>query len=374
MMNYHKSLYGTLEEPSEENVIGGYYGSDFVDVDGHIIFKEDFIEKFNEYLTWGNVRDNHQKAVGVMYSYDPTNWNHFYVQIHDEDVLEKARNRVYKGFSIGMKVDESGLIRVPLNQIPEEKYSHLPNAVIKRLRRTGYVMRIKDFYIFEISITDRPKNTKATITYVKGESGVDTVELPSLTEEVMENNENEVVESVSPETEATAEIVKSETEVVEDVAKSDEVVVAEETNTEDKEGAEEDDEMVFKSNVIVTLAELSAGISDLKKAIFETSSILSAMQTEISKGGDASGEAAITKSDIVIETPPSIDEFKTLIADTIRTELETFVKSEEMSTIRKGAVNVGERPEPVEKFDTSLMTKDQAYGTIAGIIARTIKK
>ena len=109
MSDYHKSLYGELNNTiDEDGIVAGYYGSDSVDVDGHIIFREDFIAKFQEYMAWGNVRDNHQQPVGVLHSYDPSNWNHFVVKLFDSDLIQKTKNSVYKGFSVGIKVDESG--------------------------------------------------------------------------------------------------------------------------------------------------------------------------------------------------------------------------------------------------------------------------
>ncbi len=388
MSDYHKSLYGELNNTiDEDGIVAGYYGSDSVDVDGHIIFREDFIAKFQEYMAWGNVRDNHQQPVGVLHSYDPNNWNHFVVKLFDSDLIQKTKNRVYKGFSVGIKVDESGLIRVPLSQIPEDKYSHLPEAVIKRLKRVGYVMRIKDFYIFEISITDRPKNTKARITYIKSEGDNSNV-LPSLTEESMNDVNEEIVAEVTPTEEIVVEKSESVVEdVATDVAKAD-IAPNEEAEDEAGEGesdAPEDDKKeveveksdvivedvnkAFQDTVMVALSELGTKVAAIQEAVSGALTVLNMIKSE---GGSTSQDVAVAKSELAIEKP-STDEIKALISDTVKESLAEFSKGE-FSIERKGAVNVGEQPEKVEKFDVTNMSKADAYGVMAGIIARSIKK
>lgn len=388
MSDYHKSLYGELNNTiDEDGIVAGYYGSDSVDVDGHIIFREDFIAKFQEYMAWGNVRDNHQQPVGVLHSYDPNNWNHFVVKLFDSDLIQKTKNRVYKGFSVGIKVDESGLIRVPLSQIPEDKYSHLPEAVIKRLKRVGYVMRIKDFYIFEISITDRPKNTKARITYIKSEGDNSNI-LPSLTEESMNDVNEEIVAEATP----TEEIVVEKSEsVIEDtvieVAKADaapDEKVEDETGEGESDTSEDDKKEVeveksdvivedvnkaFQDTVMVALSELGAKVAAIQEAVSGALTVLNMIKSE---GGSMSQDVAVAKSELATEKP-STDEIKALISDTVKESLAEFSKGE-FSIERKGAVNVGEQPEKVEKFDVTNMSKADAYGVMAGIIARSIKK
>lgn len=388
MSDYHKSLYGELNNTiDEDGIVAGYYGSDSVDVDGHIIFREDFIAKFQEYMAWGNVRDNHQQPVGVLHSYDPNNWNHFVVKLFDSDLIQKTKNRVYKGFSVGIKVDESGLIRVPLSQISEDKYSHLPAAVIKRLKRVGYVMRIKDFYISEISITDRPKNTKARITYIKSE-GDDSNVLPSLTEESMNDVNEEIVAEVTPTEEIVVEKSESVVEdVATDVAKAD-IAPNEEVEDEAGEGesdAPEDDKKeveveksdvivedvnkAFQDTVMVALSELGTKVAAIQEAVSGALTVLNMIKSE---GGSTSQDVAVAKSELATEKP-STDEIKALISDTVKESLAEFSKGE-FSIERKGAVNVGEQPEKVEKFDVTNMSKADAYGVMAGIIARSIKK
>lgn len=388
MSDYHKSLYGELNNAiDEDGIVAGYYGSDSVDVDGHIIFREDFIAKFQEYMAWGNVRDNHQQPVGVLHSYDPNNWNHFVVKLFDSDLIQKTKNRVYKGFSVGIKVDESGLIRVPLSQISEDKYSHLPEAVIKRLKRVGYVMRIKDFYIFEISITDRPKNTKARITYIKSEGDNSNI-LPSLTEESMNDVNEEIVAEATP----TEEIVVEKSEsVIEDtvieVAKADaapDEKVEDETGEGESDTSEDDKKEVeveksdvivedvnkaFQDTVMVALSELGAKVAAIQEAVSGALTVLNMIKSE---GGSMSQDVAVAKSELATEKP-STDEIKALISDTVKESLAEFSKGE-FSIERKGAVNVGEQPEKVEKFDVTNMSKADAYGVMAGIIARSIKK
>ena len=43
MKNYNKSLSGEMDVVCDDQTVSGYFTSDTVDVDGHIIFKEDII-------------------------------------------------------------------------------------------------------------------------------------------------------------------------------------------------------------------------------------------------------------------------------------------------------------------------------------------
>lgn len=388
-MNYIKNISSQDESPLsivQQNIVGGYYGSDTVDVDGHIIFQEDYVAKMIEYAEWGNVRNNHKEPVGTLHAYNPDNWNYFEVQIPDATVMEQVRNHVLKGFSIGIKADEHGLMRVPLSQIPPEKYEHLPAAVIKKLKRLGYVIRIKDFYIFEISITDRPKNTQARITFHKSEDGGDDVPMPTLEDLTMENEQTSVeVTHADAVIENTEQNVETNQPVVDeatiDKSESAEVVDA---STENETVSPNADEEV--SNVEVTKSDAveveteDASMNLLKsfEALTEKFDALAILVKEIGekieKGVSVeSPTVEVSKSETMeaLPTPAfDVEELKSFISQTVNDAVERI----DISNVeRLGTVNKGETEEVVETFNVATMDKTQAYATIADIVARRLK-
>lgn len=396
-MNYKKSLESTEIISSSGNIIEGYYGSDTVDLDGHIVFKEDYIAKMVEFLEWGNIRLNHLTPVGKLVQYNPSvNWNLFSVQIHDKDVMDKARNGVYKGFSIGIRAEESGLVRIPLSQIPEEKYSHLPSAVIKKIKRMGYVIRIKDFYIAEISLTDRPKNTKSVITFVKSESENDEEldEIPKLGEIEME--ETNIVQNVSEgvDVENTEQDVEDVKSIVTDEA--EEINKSVESGTESAEQEENIGNIVETEPTSVVTVEKSDSKVDSESAFQKLEKSLETLENslrhEMSVLADSlkSLGEKLNKEEVVVDEDPAtelsksepmdnettstsgfdIELLKSLIKDTISESFRSFETSEE----RHGTINKGEAEPQVQIFDTKKMEKGEAYRTIAGIIAKQVKK
>lgn len=385
MKSYIKGLSGTIENVNDDNTVSGYFTSDYVDVDGHIIFKEDIVAKMQEYLQWGNVRANHQQPVGVLVEYNSDNWNFFKVKIIDDGIWKLTREGVYKGFSLGLKVAEDGLKRIPLSQIPAEKYSHLPEAVVTRLKALGYVQRITNFYIAEISITDRPRNTKSVITHWKSDGDE---ELPSLTEDIMEN-ENVVVdvgenlEKDEP-TIAKNESVSTETVATEtNVEKADVIVVEVEngctTEDEKKEtdmeepcdeptgNADQGWEDAFNSlsaKIDSALASITLALSDIATRLDGVVTKSETIVTNVSKSDALDAEIQPTSA---VETS-----FK----DELISELKSFIKSEfgTNNGERRGSINSGDVIEQPEVLDVKTMDKTEAYGTIAGIIARNMKR
>lgn len=375
MKSYFKGLSGSVENIStEEHLVAGSFTSDSVDVDGHIIYREDIVPRMIEYVEWGNIRDNHKEAVGSLRQYDPIAWNQFVVSIADDDVWKKIVSGVYKGFSIGIRVDEAGVVNVPLSQISEDKYNHLPQAVIKRLKKNGFVTRIKDFYISEISITDRPKNTKSKISWFKSEDGLSDELLPSSfmgesmeEENVVDIEENKpVVEEIQPvdiaKSEDEAEIV-ADVVVVENVAEQNVEIAKGETN---EDVATADMQHVFDSE---------KAIDELHKAIGTLTDLVKSMSDTVNGAFANLNSALVSKSEMETVVPFDAESFKSDIRTAVKSELVDFVKSEEMTLLRGGSVNVGETPEAKKaNLDFSTLGKSEQYSAIAEIIARSIKK
>ena len=203
---------------------------------------------------------------------------------------------------------------------------------------------------------------------------------------------NDVNEEIVAEATPTEEIVVEKSEsVVEDavteVAKAD---IAPDKETEDETGEGESDtseddkkeveveksdvivedvNKAFQDTVMVALSELGTKVAAIQEAVSGALTVLNMIKSE---GGSTSQDVAVAKSELATEKP-STDEIKALISDTVKESLAEFSKGE-FSIERKGAVNVGEQPEKVEKFDVTNMSKADAYGVMAGIIARSIKK
>ena len=388
MKNYNKSLSGEMDLVCDDQTVSGYFTSDTVDVDGHIIFKEDIIAKMQEYVQWGNVRADHQRPIGTMIAYDPMNWNYFKVKVVDDNAWKLVREKVYKGFSLGLKVAETGLKRIPLSQIPPEKYAHLPEAVVTRLKSLGFVERIKDFYIAEISITDRPRNTKSVITYNKSDGDE---QLPSLMEEIMDENnvldngedtqkseptitkDEHVVDEVAQVAEPTT-IVKSD--MVEDPACVDELETVEDackTDEEKKDDADmskaENAAQEWKDAFNSLSTKLDSVVRELTIALSDVSTKLEGLSGMISK----SDEVAVSKSNALDTEKPQNDllTFK----DELINELKSFVKSEfgESTGERKNSVNQGDGINDVKPLDLKGMDKSEGYSVIANIIAKNLK-
>ena len=376
MKEYVKSLDGEIENVYEDNIVAGFFTSDTVDVDGHIVFKEDVISRMQEFLQWGNIRVNHQQPVGVLVEYDPNNWNFFKVRIVDEDVWKKTKERVYKGFSLGLKVAEDGLKRIPLSQISPDKYMHLPEAVVTRLKSLGFVQRIKDFYIAEISITDRPRNTKSTIAYFKSETG--DAELPSLMEGIMDEKDivgdGEDAQKSEPTITQDESVTVEATQVVETDVVNSEDVVSDVVKDEVVEKSEQpvNAELGWKDAFDALSTKMDTVIQSLTIALADVSTQLSNLSGTITK----SEVIDVSKSDALdAEQPRKEEDFISLKTQLVE-ELKLFVKSEfgESSGERKGSINIGDSVEEVVPLDITNMPKSDSYSIIANIIAKNIKR
>lgn len=365
------SISPTFDKIDDETrTVYGFFGDDSVDTDEQIIFREDFIPAFQEWLQWGNIRNNHGDPVGVVVSsFDPNeSWNYFGVKIVDDRVWNLVKEKVYKGFSIGIKADPDTLTRVPLHMLDASKYDHLPKAVVKRIVKRGYVTRIGSFYIYEISICDKPKNTRARI--LKGE-GVEDV----LAEEYgMENIENTVEDQVG----AIQQDVITDTPVTEsvviDAAKSETEIapVVESTTTVDVIGN--------SSEPLVTMSEFSKGM----KTIEENIQMLMDAVREIGKEKEpvaakpepelqavAKSETMATETSPTEISPALMELVKGFIAETVEKTVKEM--TEPLIEARKGAVNQGAAQKVEKRLDVTGMNKQDAYGEMAKMIARTMK-
>ena len=391
-MEYIKSMSGTIES-NENSIVRGYYGSDTVDVDGHFIDANDFIEAFREYLAWGNIRNNHGEAVGsVINSFVPEKpWNYFEVEISDPTVAILVNNGVYKGFSVGMKIDETAIIKIPLKDIPLEKYNHLPKAVIRKIKKAGFVSQLKSFYIYEISITDHPKNIDAKILKSHINDGVKFLP-PSYAEEIMyEQIENSVTATeeatVSNDTVPEIDVTKSETTItieIDTTPSSSDTSVMCNTPMDVVEAIPNtvENNVITATDIVNTVVDVGATISsDVTNATI-TLEVLFGIVNELSAKIDNliqlitgfsavyNAENIVTKSEIVTEEPTKDvnDELFNKIADLFKKEL-----NDNASTFRKGHVNSGNSTIVEQPLDVSKMDKREAYSAIANMIAKRIK-
>lgn len=360
-MEYRKIGTGKIEE-SSNGIVKGYYGSDSVDVDGHIIFKEDYISAFNEYLEWGNIRDNHGAPVGKvsLANQNDMPWNYFEVEIIDDNIIKLVNNGVYKGFSIGMRVDESEIISIPLSSLDFSKYEHLPKAVQKRIKKVGYVKRLKSFYIYEISICDRPKNTRATI--VKGDTDDNILFLSPIFEDSKMDNlvEQEIIEKVK--SESVIDVEKSDVHVIET---STEIFSTETTETIFVEPLVEETNVPV--NIEVNYVDMTT-FKDFAASVYEKLDLILSKLAEITNWQTAL-PVPLDKSDISKESDHS-DLFD-IIKSTIKTEFEVL-KDLPLIEERKGHINGGE--EPTKKpLDVTKMSKVDAYAAIAKTMAHQMK-
>jgi hypothetical protein len=103
-----------------------------------------------EYLEYANIREMHQNsAVGTALSAAVVDGKlHLAIKVVDDDAWTKVKEKVYKGFSIGGRVIE---------------------AVLEKLPNGTYIRRILKLMLTEISLVDRPANPDARILVFKME-------------------------------------------------------------------------------------------------------------------------------------------------------------------------------------------------------------
>lgn len=367
MQEYIKaSISPSFDKIDEEaKIVYGYFGDDSVDTDEHIIFKEDYIPAFQEYLEWGNIRNNHGDPVGVVTSAFDANegWNYFGVKIVDDRVWNLVKEKVYKGFSIGIKADPDSLTKVPIHTLDASRYNHLPKAVVKRIVKKGYVTRIGSFYIYEISICDKPKNTRAKILKGEGSPEDDLAE-----EIVMENAEINVTDQaeVIP-TDVVTDNIATETEVVEAAKGEAEVApVVEEATISIVSGETSQPELVTMTEFSKGMKAIEDNIQMLMEAVREIGKEMVAAKPEEIQTVVKS-ESLMTETSPTNDNPAWMESVKSYITESIEKAIEPLIEE------RKGSVNQGNERKTEKPLNVAGMNKQEAYGAMANVIARQLK-
>lgn len=126
---------------TDPSMVFGFATTEQVDSDGEIITKEAIQAAWPAYAKFGNIREMHQaKAAGKLKSTVWKDGSPFIgVKVVDKDALEKVKEEVYMGFSIGGK-----------------KLKKVGNKVVK--------LRLS-----EISLVDRPSNPGAVFDVFKAD-------------------------------------------------------------------------------------------------------------------------------------------------------------------------------------------------------------
>lgn len=165
LKNYAKSYFtknfGVIDE--EQQIVSGYVTDGLIDLEGHIVDEMAFRSAIADYIQWANVRDQHGLPVGTVVGLPE--WNKFEVKIVDDNVWKKIKAGIYKGFSIGALVLEA--VREPIEKYTDEYFLGIPDALVNAIKSTGFVTRIKQLVLVEVSVVDRPANPRALITSYK---------------------------------------------------------------------------------------------------------------------------------------------------------------------------------------------------------------
>lgn len=115
-----------------------------------------------DYLKWANIREMHEpSAVGTALKAEVIDGKlRLAVKVVDDTAWQKVKEKVYKGFSIGGKIVE---------------------AVLEKLPDGTYIRRILKLILTEISLVDRPANPDARILLYKMEAPMAKEETPEQT-------------------------------------------------------------------------------------------------------------------------------------------------------------------------------------------------
>ena len=374
MKQYLKMLYGPfakkgadMDIDSEQRIVGGYFTDDKVDLYGHIIDRAAMVRAIADYADWGNIREMHDKPVGVAKSVGERDWNYIEAQIVPDDTWALVEAGVYKGFSVGIIVTDAEFVSV--EDIPENKFDGLPESIASAIKDFGEVLVITGLELVEVSIVDRPANPRAVIG-TKGAMLPDAV-LPSVVEggEVlhkafsMEHSEEkevdktdkaaeEVVEEISEveaeaETEVEAEVesdTETEAEADEEMEAEadDEVEDTEEESVEEKDAATEDDMVVM--------------VKAMHDVVFEMAATVQRLAELMTRAFDSADEEA--EEDVEAEAEVEAEQDKGIDYDLI-----ARLVVEKMND-RRGVVNKG-----VEEEDETIDIKSLGRSDLAKVIA-----
>ena len=183
----------------EDRTVPGYYTSDNVDLYGHLIDPQGMMAALDEYRRWGTIREMHELPVGTVESIGVPQWNFIRARVarstRGNEVLQLIKEGVYGAFSVGILVTKAEL--VPVHDVPLEKFESIPENIRQLIWEMGHIYHIREMFLAEVSIVDRPANPDARmLNAVKTFTGVNALtSFPA----VYERNRHDV-ESVFPST------------------------------------------------------------------------------------------------------------------------------------------------------------------------------
>lgn len=159
-MNYYLTI---TKNDDEQRLVYGIASTETIDSqpgiwEGHqyagdVVDQAAIKAALPDYLQWANIREMHQaSAVGTALSAEVVDGTlRLAVKVVDERAWTKVKTGVYKGFSIGGRIVQ---------------------AVLEKLPDGTYIRRILKLILTEISLVDRPANPDAKILLFKG-AGMD---------------------------------------------------------------------------------------------------------------------------------------------------------------------------------------------------------
>lgn len=366
--NYSKQItfkqFNILDE--DEQIVEGYVTDDKVDVDGHVIDQGGFRAAVQDYMSWGNIREQHMLPAGMLV--DTPEWNKFIVRIVDDNVWKKVKAGLYKGFSVGIRVLDYEV--EPIDNYTEADFDGVPKILQDAIKAGGMIIRITKMVLAEVSIVDRPANPRALVTAFKAE-GLDNTETLPVFKYVAEvqkelKGDNQMAKTKQENTEIEKEIADSTEAVVEDA-------VVESTEEDVTEGTEDVSLEVKFASLEQTVNDLTGSINEIRTELSKTTEEFEKTVTEIvtkalesvvaqtetedvaqaeeaevvedevaeteSKSVDVDVEAAITSAFKDIE-----DRIANAVAKAIADQ-----RAEDTAAERQGGINGGDVEEDVDK-------------------------
>lgn len=341
----------------DERIVEGYITDDSIDIDGHIIDKDGFKSALEDYLSWGNIRDQHGLPVGKVIGM--ADWNRISVKIVDDSVWKKIKAGLYKGFSIGIRV--LGIEVEDVAKYADSSFAGLPQLVVKAIRESGVIIRITKMVLAEVSIVDRPANPRALVTSIKNMKSDASVPFVPVIGSIIkaQNSEGEIqMENETQQVDTQLDETNVETEIVE----------------KDAANVEGQGVVDFESRV----ASLEKSVTDLVGVVTQINGTvdtqLKTMQDTLAKAleGLKQAQVAETVTDVPVETATVVD-VKSVEVDTEKQVADLVTKAiadiqaavtksvdeavkklvpTESADNRVGGVNGGEQDE-----DTTTLTK-----------------
>lgn len=342
---YVKNLYCSFDGVDQQRrVVSGIFTDDLVDMQGHLIERAGMEEAIAEYRQWGNVREMHDKPVGVAETigvgvHGADGWNRISARIVSDSAWDLVKGGVYRGFSIGAIVHDGDI--VPVKEIPSEKFAGLSDTIRKSIEDFGFVFVVTKLSLIEVSVVDRPANPRAVFTS-KGLGSGDVMALPgfadggfgaiksalqkgmdsgvqlaaSLKKEKM--MEDIVIKDASDEVEVVVEVdelvdlgeaEEADVEVVDDDNSSGDDVVEDEPEVIDDDPADEVEDDVVESEVELGMepeqpeesqdVDLSEIVEEMTKKINVLIEAVDSLSKKIDgaaeDGGDDANEALVQK-------------------------------------------------------------------------------